>query len=242
MIEEIVVIKFCLAQFLAHFLGLLLIDFRRSLLNQAHDIAHAQNPGGHPVRIELFQIRQFFTHTYIQNRLARYGANGKSRASAGISVQLCQDDSIDSNFIVKGLGHVNRILTGHGVYNQYGLIYVYLLLNFHQLIHHCFVNMKPAGRIQNHQILSVLCRVLHCGLGDIRRLVLVSHGEHRDSHLLAVDLQLFDGCGPVNVTCNQKGLTALFRLQLSGQLRRGRGFSGALKAGHHQNRNLVSRL
>ena len=58
--------------------------------------------------------------------------------------------------------------------------------------------------IKDHNIVTILCCMLNCCLRNIRRLILVSHGEHLYALLLCVDLQLLNCSRTVNITCYQK--------------------------------------
>ena len=101
--------------------------------------------------------------------------------------------------------------------------------------------MKTSCGIQDNDISVVLPGILNGCSGDVHRILLVSHGKYRNSLLLAVDLQLLDGCRTVNVAGYQKRVLAFF-LELSGYLRRRCGLTGTLKTRHQIYGNLVARL
>ena len=61
---------------------------------------------------------------------------------------------------------------------------------------------EPAGSIQKHHVIAVANGMLHSGLGNVHRIGL-AHLEHRQTQLLAADLQLPDGGGAVDVTGHQ---------------------------------------
>ena len=68
-----------------------------------------------------------------------------------------------------------------------------------------------------------------------------SHGKHIHFLLFPIDLQLFNGCRPVDIAGGQKRFLAL-QLQLSGDFRRGGGLTCALEPGHHNHRDGFPRL
>ena len=66
-----------------------------------------------------------------------------------------------------------------------------------------------------------------------------AHGEDIHAHLFAVDLQLFDSRGPVDIQRCQQGLSAL-GFHLAGQLGCRGGLAGALQAHHHDDSGLTA--
>ena len=115
------------------------------------------------------------------------------------------------------------------------------VLNLLQFFHHLFINMKTSCSIQNNHVVAILFSMLQCCFSDIRRLLVISHGEHFHTLLLSVDLQLFNSCRSVDITCYQKRLLT-FQLELSCKLCCGRCFTCSLKTHHHNDRLLASRL
>ena len=99
---------------------------------------------------------------------------------------------------------VHRILSGHCIDNQDGLMNFHSFLDLLKLCHHIFIYMKTSCSIKDHNIVTILCCMLNCCLRNIRRLILVSHGEHLYALLLCVDLQLLNCSRTVNITCYQK--------------------------------------
>ena len=66
----------------------------------------------------------------------------------------------------------------------YGNIFLYLL----QLFHHAFIDMKTSGRIEYHDIVTVLCRKFKTFLRYLDRTVIGAHVEYVHLLLLAVYL------------------------------------------------------
>ena len=83
--------------------------------------------------------------------------------------------------------------------------------------------------------------MLHSGLCNVDRVLILSHGEDRNTLFVSVDLELLDCCRTVYVTGNQNRLAAL-RLQLSCDLRCRCRFTCTLKTCHHDDGNLIARL
>ena len=93
-------------------------------------------------------------------------------------------------------------MAGHGVHHQHNLLGIHCRLHRLQLLHQCLIDVEPAGSIQKHHVIAVANGMLHSGLGNVHRIGL-AHLEHRQTQLLAADLQLPDGGGAVDVTGHQ---------------------------------------
>ena len=120
-------------------------------------------------------------------------------------------------------------------------MYLNGLFNLLQFLHHVLINMKTSGCIQNHDIIIVLLRMFQSCLSNIRRLVILTHGEHFYSLFLTVDLQLFDRCRAIYITCYQKRLLT-FQLKLACKLSCGCCLTSSLKTCHHNYGNRLARL
>ena len=48
--------------------------------------------------------------------------DGEGRAAAGVAVELGEDHAVDAQLLIEGLGHVDRVLAGHGVHHQEDLL------------------------------------------------------------------------------------------------------------------------
>ena len=67
-------------------------------------------------------------------------------------------------------------------------MYFYFFFDLFKLSHHVFINMKSSGCIEDHEVVAILLRMFDRCLGDVRRLVVFSHGEDFHTLLLTVDL------------------------------------------------------
>ena len=82
--------------------------------------------------------------------------------------------------------------------------------------------------------------MLHGRLRDIRRLVLISHGEYFYALLLSVDLQLLNGCRTIHIAGGKQCLLAL-GFELASNLRRGCCLTCTLETNHHNDCQLLTR-
>ena len=66
------------------------------------------------------------------------------RTAAGIAVGLGEDDAVDADRFVEGLGDVHGVLTGHGVHDQQSLVHGDSLFDLDQLLHQHFIDLQAA--------------------------------------------------------------------------------------------------
>ena len=81
-------------------------------------------------------------------------------------------------------------------------MYGHNLLDLLELLHHAFVNVETSCCIEDDDVVAVLCRMFQGCLGNIRRLMLITHGKHIHTLLFSVNLELLYRCRPINVTGN----------------------------------------
>ena len=65
------------------------------LLDEAEHVAHAQNAVGHPVGVEEVEVGQPLTRAGEGDRLADDALDGEGRATAGVTVELGEDDRVE---------------------------------------------------------------------------------------------------------------------------------------------------
>ena len=101
-----------------------------------------------------------------------------------------------------------------------------------ELGHHLVIDLQPSSRVDDDDAVAAALRGLDAGLGDAYDVGGVALGVNGDAELAAERLELIDSGGTIDIGCDEaRGLP--FRLQLAGELRRGRRFSGTLQAHHH---------
>ena len=173
-----------LAELFLQLLGLLFIVLLLGLFDEGEHVAHAQNAPGHAVGVEGFDHVQLFAGAHELDGLARHRPDRQRRAAAGVAVQLGQQHAVDAQRVVKGLGRVHRVLTGHGIHHQQDLVGLDGGLHRLQLVHQCLVDVQAAGGIQKHDVVTVVGGIFHRFLCDGHRVDL-PHLEHGDIQLLA---------------------------------------------------------
>ena len=163
--------------------------------------------------------------------LAHHGPDGQGRAAAGVAVELGEDYAVDAQLRIEGLGHVDRVLAGHGVHHEEDLLGLDGRLDAPELLHELGVDVQAARGVDNQYVAAVAARVLNGlqrRLDRVLRAVLID----RHVHLLTHHLQLLDGGRAVDVARGQQGLFARL-LQVVGQLGGHGGLACALQAAEH---------
>ena len=91
--------------------------------------------------MEGLQSIQLFAQTDQLNRLAGNSLYGKHRTTAGITIELGNNQAVNAQFLVKALGNSYCVLTGHSIYNQQNFLRMNSTLNVAQLFHQLFIYM-----------------------------------------------------------------------------------------------------
>ncbi len=82
-------------------------------------------------------------------------------------------------------------------------------LDLLQLRHHLLVYMQTSGCIYDHDIVTVLCRVLHRSLDDIDRFVVCAHRKEINLLPAGIHAQLLDCRRSVDITRDKQRFLAL---------------------------------
>ena len=197
-----------LAELFLQLSGLLFVVVLLGLLDEGEHIAHAQDPGGHPVGVEGLDHVQLLAGAHEFDGLAGGGPDGEGRAAPGVAVQLGEDHAVDAQRLVEGGGRVDGVLAGHGVHHQQNLVGMDGGLHPLELVHQLLVHVETAGGIQKDDVVAVVPGVAQGVLRDLYRvsLALLKDGQVQ---LSAHDLELLDGGGPVHVAGGQQGPLAV---------------------------------
>src|SRR5262249_15941199 len=95
----------------------------RGLLDQADDVAHAENAPRDPPRVEILQRIPFFPGPQQLDWPLRYGPHGERGAAASIAVDAGKHNSADPHPLVKALGELHRVLAGQAGGYEEGLVW-----------------------------------------------------------------------------------------------------------------------
>ena len=108
----------------AAFARLLGVDIRGGLLDQADDVAHAEDAAGDARRVEILERVELLAGADQLDRLAGDGAHRERRAAAAVAVDAGEHDAGDADALVEGLGEVDRVLAGERVGDEQDLVRV----------------------------------------------------------------------------------------------------------------------
>ena len=209
------------------------------LLDERQHIAHAEDARRHAVGVEHLDVGQLFAYAAKLDRLARHRPDGQRRAAARVAVELGQHDAGDVHDLVELLRDVDRVLTGHRVDDQQDLGRIQGLFEPRDLVHQLFVDVKPAGGVDDDDVVVVLLRLFERALDDLLRIDL-PHLEHRNAGVLADDLQLLDRRRTIDVARDEHRVLALLA-QHHSQLAAHRRLAAALKSAHQDDRRRLGR-
>jgi hypothetical protein len=221
-----------------HLLLLVGVERLLGLLDQGEHVAHAEDPAGHPVRVEDVEVLQLLAGGGEEDRLAGDLPYGQRRAAAGVAVQFGQHHAGDAHAVAERLGRGHRVLTDHRVDDEDDLVRRDGVADVRGLRHHLGVDAQPAGGVDDDDVAGGPPGVLDRVAGHRDRVADAVAGlrrVHLDAGPLAEHLELVDRVRPLQVGRDQHGLMSL-GLQPPGQLAGQGGLAGALEPGEHDHR------
>ena len=159
---------------------------------------------------------------------------GQGRPAAGIAVHFGHYQAGQPYPLMKLLGGVHRILAGHRVHRQQGLVGGYGGLDFRQFRHQVVVDVQAAAGVNDGPSQALLPGQGNAipdypGYGGGFGIL----GMDGNIQLTAQGFQLGNGRRAAQVGRHQEGGVAL-AAQVQGQFGGGSGFAGPLQADQHQ--------
>ena len=118
---EVVEVELALGHLGRELLGILDLDRLRGALDQADDVAHAEDAAGDAVRVEGLELVDRLADAGELDRLAGDRAHRQRRAAAGIAVHAGQDHAGQVDLAGEALGDVDRVLAGQAVDDEQDL-------------------------------------------------------------------------------------------------------------------------
>src|SRR6187399_704937 len=104
--------------------------------------------------MEKFQGVVFFAGAYEFYRLSGDLFNGKRGATAGITVHFGENESVESQLLVKLLSTLDGVLAEHGIGNEQNFVRLDRFLDLAKFLHQRFINVQSSGGIDNENIVS----------------------------------------------------------------------------------------
>ena len=166
------------------------------------------------------------------DRFAGDMADRQRRTTAGITIDLGQDDPGQRQGFIEGLGGIGRVLTGHGIDHEQGLGRFGRRVHCLDLLHHVRIDVQTTGGIDDQHVHEAAFRFTQGGVDDIHGLLAEIGGEEGDAHLAGQGLQLLDRRRTVDVGTDHHDLLLLPLAQGLGQFGDTGGLTRALQTGH----------
>src|SRR5215210_6991403 len=211
------------------------VEAALGLLDQRQDVAHADHARGHALGVEELQVVVLFADADEADRHARHGADREGRAAAGVAVELGEDGAGQRQGGGELLGALHRVLAGHRVGHEQGLVRLDPVGEAADLVHQRLVDMEAAGGVHDHHVVSALAGDGEGALAESDHGLSRVRLQHRHVDAAADLLELLDGGGALQVAGDEKRVLAAL-LEALGQLARGGRLARALEAAEHDDR------
>jgi hypothetical protein len=151
-------------------LGHVTVELTLGLFDEAQHVAHAQDATGHPVGMELVEVGQPLTGGGEGDGSTDHFLHAQSGATAGVAVQLGEDDPVEIEGLVEGLGGGHGVLAGHGVDDQEGVVGIHRLGDLPDLFHEIGVDGQAAGSVHDEHITAEAPGLVQTGGGHGHRI------------------------------------------------------------------------
>ena len=230
---EVVQVELARLHLLGDRRGLFRVDVLGGFLDQADDVAHAEDAVGDALGMELLQRVHLLAGADQLDRLAGDGAHRERRAAAAVAVHAGEHEAGDADALVEALGEVDRVLAGQAVGDEQDLVRVRRLPDLGHLGHQRLVDMGAAGGVEDDDVVAAeLCR-LHGSARDLDRRLAGDNRQRGDAGLLAELAQLLLRGRAARVERGHQNLLVLTVGEALGDLGRRGGLARALQADHH---------
>src|SRR5436309_1026217 len=178
-------------------------------LDERQHVAHAEDARGDALRVERLEGLELLPRADEHDRLARHGAQRERRATAGVALDLREDDPADGQPPREPLGGGHSVLTGHRVGDEEHLAGADGGDEPLELPHELLVDRLAAGGVEQHGVGARGARRRDRPAGARGRVV-VPRGMDRYAELPGERLELRHGRRPVDVDRRQvRGASAL---------------------------------
>ncbi len=236
---QIVHVELALGHFRGKLFGFLDLDGLGRALDQADDIAHAQNAPGDALRVERLQPVHLLAGADELDRPFGHRAHRQGGPAARIAVHAGQDHAGQRHLRGEGLGDIDRILTGQRIDDQQHFLRRGHIGHRAHLVHQRLIDMQPPGSVEQQHVKALQLRRIERAAGDVDRLLPLDDRQRRHAGLLAQRRQLLLRGGAIDVERRHQHLFAVALGQAAGELGGGRRLARALQADHHDHRRRI---
>ena len=202
------------------------------LLDDADDVAHAEDALGHALGVEHLERIGLLAHRDELDGFAGHLAHRERAAAAGVAVELGDDHAVEVGALGEGGDHVDDVLTGHGVDHHEDLVGLDRLLDVDGLLHHLLVDLQTARGVDDDHVAHGVDGLTDGRPGDVDRMGAVAAEHGHASTLAAQRGELVGGRRAIHVARGEQRVLALL-LEHVGELDRRGGLTGALQAHEH---------
>ena len=180
--------------------------------------------------------------TYKLDWLGYHGTDTEGSTTAGITIELGENNAVEVEAVVKFLGCVYGILTGHGVNHEEGFVWTEMILEIADLVHHLLINGETSGCIDDYHIVAVGLSLLDGMVGDTEHILVLWLAVYRNTHLLTHYMELLDSCRTVNVAGHEQWLLAFLGLEHIGKLSAEGSLTRTLQTAHEDDGRMTFEL
>ena len=198
--EEVLERELLLADLPLEVRGLVRVELVLGLLDQRHDVAHAEDAARHPVGVEALELVELLAGRGVDDRLAGHGADRERGAAARVAVELGDHDAVEVGDLGEALGDVDRVLAGHRVDDEQHVVGLGHLADPGELVHQLLVDVQAAGGVDDQHVAVLAATACsRAQLADLDRVGLARLGVDVGLGLRAELLELLDRGGPLQV-------------------------------------------
>ena len=231
--RKIVEVELALLEVARELLGVLFLDRRGGPLDEADNVAHAEDAVGDRAGAEGLDRVELLAGAGKLDRLAGDRAHRQRRAAAGIAVHAGEHNAGERDFIAEILRDVNRVLPGQAVDHQQHFIGGRHAGDGLHLGHQRVIDMQAARRVEQQDVEILEPRGFHRPARDVDRLLTGDDRQSGDLDLPAQHRQLLLRGRTVDVERGHQRLLAVAFADQFRQLGGGGGLARALQADHH---------
>ena len=170
--------------------------------------------------------------TYELDWLSDNGADRECCTTTCVAVELGENHAVEVETVVKLLGCVDSVLTGHRVDNEESLVRVDGVLQSLNLVHHLLVYCQTTCGIDDYYVVAFCLCLANSVVCDAYNVLVLRFRIYGYAYLLANNLELFDSCRTIYVAGYEQRVLVLFVLEHISKLARESGFTRALQTAH----------
>jgi hypothetical protein len=218
-------------------LGLVHLDRLGGALDQADDIAHAEDAPRDPLGMKSLDPVDRLTRARELDRLAGYRPHRQGRAAARISVHAGQHHPGQLDLLREVTRDVDGVLAGQRIHDQQHFGGIGDRSDRLHLVHQRLIDVKPPRRVEQQHVEALQPRRLQRPPRNLDRLLPGNDRQRRDLSLPAEHRELLLRRRSGDIERGHHDLLAaapaLSVRQPLGDLGGGGGLAGALQADHH---------